>query len=179
MRNSIMFLISILFIGCQPPVENKVDVAPAYVDLVTSKVDKTNDLVKEVSEALTVNTQVLSEIKDLIENPPTSGADAQAEPPSTQSSVLAPEVPTLYVSSVSWCRPCRQLERDVKAGKFHPFKVVFSPDPGWEGGYPVIRWKDPDGQWKYHGTTDAQGRYQSAGYGPQTVAQLKTLLGVQ
>jgi hypothetical protein len=180
MRATIMLLITMIFIGCQPPVPQapKVDIVPAYVDLVTSKVDVTNDLVQEVAKALTVNTEVLTEIRDLVRNPPTSEAVAQADSPSTQSSVLASEVPTLYVSSIPSCGPCRQLERDYEKGKFYPFTVVFMPDQTWTGGYPAIRWKEGD-QWKFLGTLDEKGNPVSAGYGKGTIDQLKQYHGVQ
>lgn len=176
-----MLLIATIFLGCQPPVQHvpKVDVAPAYVDLVTSKVDKTNDLVQEVAKALTVNTKVLSEIRDLVRNPPTSGAAAQSEPPSTQSPVLAPEVPTLYVTSTKWCQPCRQLKRDVEKGKFAPFKIVFREDPSWTGTIPVIRWQEPDGRWMFLGKIDDKGVYRAYGYDATVVDQLKQYHGVQ
>lgn len=176
-----MLLIAMIFIGCQPPAQpvQKVDVAPAYVDLVTSKVDKTNDLVQEVAKALTVNTKVLGEIRDLVKNPPTSGAVAQSEPPSTQSPVLAPEVPTLYVTSAKWCQPCRQLKRDVENGKLAPFNIVFREDPNWNGTIPAIRWQEADGRWMFLGKVDEKGYYWSTPYGASAIRDLKQYHGVQ
>jgi hypothetical protein len=84
----------------------------------------------------------------------------------------------LYVSSIPGCGPCVQLKLDDEAGKFAEagFEVVYVDDPTWEGGYPIIRWVDSEGQWKAMMYKDKRGRYRSSGYGPNTIAELTRLV---
>lgn len=178
-----LFLLVTALVGCSQETKPTVEVTPAYVDLVTSTVKDTSNQVGEVKAVLQENTQILLQIKDLVENPPADGADAQ-EPPSSPT-LLAPSVIKLYVSSIPGCRPCAQLKRDDEKGKFAAagFEVEYVDDPDWEGGYPIIRWIDSDGTWKglmYKDMERVDGEwkevYRSAGYGPGTIAELTRLL---
>jgi hypothetical protein len=176
MKMIYLFLLVMTLVGCSREVKPTVEVTPAYVDMVTSAVKATTTEVGEVKIVLQENTQILMQIKDLVQNPPTDGDVAQ-EPPSSPT-LLSPSVIKLYVSSIPGCRPCRQLEQDDRAGKFAEagFEVEYVDDPGWSGGYPIIRWVGDDGGWKGLMYQDRSGRYQSAGYGPGTIAELTRLL---
>lgn len=171
-----LFLLVTVLAGCSQEVKPSVQVTPAYVDMVTSAVKDNTSQVGEVKAVLQENTQILLQIKDLVENPPTDGAEAQEQPSSP--TLLAPSVIKLYVSSIPGCRPCRQLKEDDEAGKFAAagFEVEYVDDPNWDGGYPAIRWVDMDGNWKYLAYSDEGGNYRSAGYGPGTIAELTRLL---
>lgn len=176
-RNTMhLFLLVMTLAGCNQEVKPTVEVTPAYVDMVTSAVKDTTNEVGEVKAVLQENTQILLQIKDLVQNPPTDGADAQESPSSPM--LLAPSVIKLYVSSIPGCRPCRQLKKDDEAGKFADagFEVEYVDDPNWDGGYPIIRWVDNDGNWKGLMYPDGDGGYRSAGYGPGTIAELTRIL---
>ena len=180
-----LFLLMIVFAGCDKPkpVEVKSDqpvVTVQYVNTVTTLLQTQNSSIVAVKDEVRSNTDLLREIKTLVEKIPVE-ADAP-ETPSTQTKLASTEEPpTLYISSIDGCAPCRKLERDYKAGKFHPFKVVFVPDPDWTGGYPVIRWEE-DGQWKCFGTIerdkDGNEFVRSHGYGNDTVDRLKARFGI-
>lgn len=180
-----IFLLMVVFTGCDKakPIEVKADpplVAVQYVNTVTALLQTQNSSIVAVKDEVRSNTDLLREIKTLVEKIPVE-ADAP-ETPSTQTKLASTvEIPTLYVSSIEGCAPCRKLERDYKAGKFHPFKVVFRPDPDWTGEYPVIRWEE-GGQWKCFGTLvkDKDGNMvvQSHGYDSKTVDQLKARFGI-
>lgn len=171
-----IFLLVMSMAGCSQEVKPAVEVTPAYVDLVTSAVKGNTDQVGEVKAVLQENTQILLQIKDLVENPPTDGADAQESPSSP--TMLAPSVIKLFVSSIPGCGPCLKLKGDDEAGKFAEagFEVEYVDDPDWNGGYPIIRWIDGDGTWKGLMYRDRKGKYRSAGYGPGTIAELTRLL---
>ena len=171
-----LFLIVMLLAGCRLKFKATVEVVPAYVDLVTTAVKAATTQVGEVKAVLQENTQLLLQIKDIIENPPTGGAEAQETPSSPKT--LAPPVIILYVSSIPGCAPCQMLKNDDAAGKFAEagFEVQYVDDPAWRGGYPVIRWVDSEGNWKGSMYKDRKGRYVSAGYGPGTIAELTRLV---
>ena len=179
------YLVFLLFIfGCNTvkPVEVAKPaniVTPQYVDLVSTLMKENTNQLIQVSNTVKSNTDILLEIKQLMETRPAE-ADAP-ETPSAQTKLASAGPPTLYVSSIEGCAPCRKLERDYKNGKFAPFTVVFRPDPNWEGGYPVIRWQE-EGQWKAYGrlVKDSEGNeyVQSLGYDGTTIDKLKARFGL-
>jgi len=171
-----LFLLVMTLAGCSQEVKPTVEVTPAYVDMVTSAVKETTTEVGEVKTVLQENTQILLQIKDLVQNPPTDGADAREQP--SPPMLLAPSVIKLYVSSIPGCAPCRKLKKDDEAGKFTDagFEVEYVDDPDWGGGYPIIRWLDSDGSWKGLMYKNEDGEYVSAGYGPGTIAELTRIL---
>jgi len=180
-----IFLLMIVFNGCDKakPNEVKTDqpvVTVQYVNTVTTLLQTQNSSIVAVKDEVRSNTDLLREIKTLVEKIPVE-ADAP-ETPSTQMKLASAVEPlTLYVSSIEGCAPCRRLERDFKAGKFHPFKVVFRPDPDWTGGYPVIRWVE-NGEWMFYGRIgkDKDGNEVpvSSGYGSDTIDKLKKRFGI-
>lgn len=176
MKMTYLFILVVILTGCSREVKPTVEVTPAYVDMVTSAVKATTTEVGEVKTVLQENTQILLQIKDLVQNPPTDGDVAQ-EPPSSPT-LLSPSVIKLYVSSIPGCSPCVQLKMDDESGKFAEagFEIVYVDDPSWQGGYPIIRWIGDDGDWKGLMYKDRRGQYRSTGYGPGTIGELTRLL---
>jgi len=110
-----------LLIGCQQtavpdPVPDYISYTPAYVDVVTSKVDQAAAGVTKVEAAVKENTEVLLKLKELVERTPTAGGVEPPESPSTPESSPPPAPPIWetdrpYVQywGATWCSPCRTL----------------------------------------------------------------------
>jgi hypothetical protein len=171
-----LFLLVMVLTGCGQEAKPTIEVTPAYVNLITTAATDTTKQVGEVKAVLQENTRLLIQIKDLVQNPPTDGVEAQETPSSP--TLLTPSVNKLYVSSIPGCGPCVQLKLDDEAGKFAEagFEVVYADDPTWDGGYPIIRWLDSEGQWKAMMYKDRRGKYRSSGYGPNTISELVGLV---
>lgn len=109
-----------LLIGCQQtvpdPVPDYISYTPAYVDVVTAKVDQAAAGVTKVEAAVKENTEVLLKIKELVERTPAAGGVEPQESPSTPESSPPPAPPIWetdrpYVQywGATWCGPCRML----------------------------------------------------------------------
>lgn len=168
----------VLLIGCNQnvpePAPDFVTYTPKYVDVVTEKLDTTASGLTEVKSAVKENTEVLLQIKQLVETKPAAGGVEPQEPPSTQekSPPPAPLRPTLYYSSIPNCKPCRDLKRDIEAGLFNDFDIVPLEDPTWPYGYPVIRWQE-GGTWMYLVTDKGDNR----GYDRTVLRDLRARFG--
>lgn len=174
----------VLMLGCAQPVPVEVpQVEMQYVDLVktvTTSSDEIKSKTDEISVKLGEQTAVLLQIKALVENPPAGGTESP-EPPSSPSQPVPPAPPsqdetvkpTLYVSTIKFCAPCARLKKDIQAGKFNDFDIVYLDDDTWTQGFPVIRWKE-DGKWMYF--TNDKGK--NRGYDKNVLKDLKQRFGI-
>ena len=172
-----------LLVGCnQPaPTSDYSTFTPAYVDVVTSKMDQNVVGLTEVKSAVKENTEVLLAIKALVESN-AGGVEPQKTPSSDESSPPPapplkeePVKPTLYVSTIKFCDPCNRLKKDIEDGKFSYFTVVYLHDDTWTQGYPVIRWKE-DGKWMYF---TREGKTKNRGYDKNVLRDLKQRFGIK
>jgi len=174
----------VLMLGCAQPVPVEVpQVEVQYVDLVktvTTSSDEIKSKTDEISTKLGEQTAVLLQIKALVENPPAGGTESP-EPPSSPSQPVPPAPPsqdetvkpTLYVSTIKYCEPCKRLKKDIEAGKFSDFDIVYLDDDTWTQGFPVIRWKE-DGKWMYF----TNGKGKNRGYDKNILKDLKQRFGI-
>ena len=115
----------VLLIGCgktaPEPVPDFVTYTPKYVDVVTEKLDTTTSGLTEVKSAVKENTEVLLQLKELVETKPAAGGVEPQEPPSTHEKSPPPapyywETDQYYVQyfGATWCGPCRNVKPRLK-----------------------------------------------------------------
>lgn len=165
-------LLLCVLLGCSQPVpDNRVTEILARVQ--TDNVTQTTVLLDEFGK---LNIK-LDAVKAAVEAIPAGGDLLPPEPPSSPSKAepQAPPAfskPVLYVSTIKFCKPCRQLTKDIQDGLFKDFEVKIVDDPTWTGGYPVIRWKEGS-EWMYFRDPKTQT---NIGYGPGVLQLLKDRL---
>jgi thiol-disulfide isomerase/thioredoxin len=128
MRGSIMFIqlfAIVTMIGCggEAVKQEAPVVVPQYVDQVTTTVEaasaKTIQRVDEVKVAIEENTQVLRELKAIVETP--AGEADAPRTPSNEERLASPalrywETGEVYVQyfGATWCGPCRTAKPGVQ-----------------------------------------------------------------
>lgn len=161
-----------LLLGCSQPVQdNRVSEILARVQ--TDNVTQTSVLLDEFGK---LNVK-LDAVAAAIEAIPAGGDLLPPEPPSSPSKAEpqappASSKPILHISTIKFCRPCKDLERDIEKGLFNDFDVRIVDDPDWGEGYPVIRWQE-DGEWMYFRDPTTK---RNIGYGPGVLQLLKDRL---
>lgn len=161
-----------MFIGCSTPAPDN-RVAEILSRVQTDNVSQTTVMLDEFNKLHTK----LDAVKTAVEAIPAGGDLLPPEPPSSPSKAEpqappASSKPILYVSTIKFCRPCRDLKKDIEDGLFVDFEVRFVEDPDWAEGFPVIRWQE-NGEWMYFRDPKTK---QNIGYGPGVLQQLKDRL---
>jgi hypothetical protein len=162
-----------VLLGCSTPPAPDNRVAEILSRVQTDNVTQTTVLLDEFGK---LNIK-LDAVKAAVEAIPAGGDLLPPEPPSSPSKAepQAPPAfskPILYVSTIKFCRPCRDLTKDIEKGLFNDFDVRIVDDPDWTEGYPVIRWKE-EGEWMYFRDPVTK---RNIGYGPGVLQQLKDRL---
>lgn len=161
-----------LTLGCSKPAPDN-RVAEILSRVQTDNVTQTTVLLDEFGK---LNIKI-DAVKAAVEAIPAGGDLLPPEPPSSPSKAepQAPPAfskPILYVSTIKFCKPCKDLKRDIDKGLFSDFEVKFVDDPDWTEGFPVIRWQE-GGEWKYFRDPKTQT---NIGYGPGVLQLLKDRL---
>lgn len=172
-----------MMFGCSQPVAQDSRVTDILTRVQTDNVSQTAVLLDEFGklnlklDGLGEMNAKLDAVKTAIEAIPAGGDLLPPEPPSSplKAEPQAPPAsskPTLYISTIEFCRPCKKLKKDIEDGLFNDFEVRFVDDPDWTGGFPLIRWQE-DGQWKYFQDPTTK---RNIGYGPGVLQLLKDRL---
>lgn len=167
-----LILLCCLIVGCSKPAPDN-RVAEILSRVQTDNVTQTEVLLSEFGKLHTK----LDAVKTAVEAIPAGGDLMPPEPPSSplQAEPQAPPAfskPVLHVSTIEFCRPCKQLEKDIEAGLFNDFDVKIVEDPDWTEGFPVIRWQE-GGEWRYFRDPKTK---RNIGYGPGVLKLLKDRL---
>lgn len=144
--------------------------------LMDQQVTGTSDITKRLDE----QTAVLVAIREKLNEPPKTAGGGETPDTSISPSEIAPPAdpepakPILYYSVTDNCGMCDTLKADIDAGLFSDFDMRLLEDDTWSKGYPVLRWQDESGTWRY---LTYSGRH--VGYRRSMIPDIKKAMSVK